>query len=126
MNSNELKDIDISSSVLRWDDIASYQQYNGQFDYVLCADCLFFDNSRENLANAIYALMKPEGIGLIFSPRRGNTLSQFVDACEEKFSCVTECDNYCLRVSNCHKRELKRNKLYQTDLHFPILIELVK
>ena len=126
MNMSELKDINVSAAVLRWDDSKTYQHYIGQFDYVICADCIFFDQSREILANTIIELLKPEGIALIFSPKRGNCLRQFVDICNEKFSFVTECDHYCFRVSNCHKRELRRNKLYQTDLHFPVLIELVK
>ena len=126
MNGDLLVASRVSAAVLRWDDELSYEEYVEKFDYVVCADCLFFDQTRELLSKAIFKLLKRDGVALIFAPRRGKTLGQFLDICQEQFSFVSSSKHYCEKVTNCHKHELKNNSLYKQDIHFPILIELRK
>nr|CAB3227517.1 calmodulin-lysine N-methyltransferase-like [Phallusia mammillata] len=126
MNTKNKNKVDVSASVIRWDNPSHYQKHEEKFDYILCADCLFFDEHRPNLVDATYAMLKPEGTAFVFAPRRGNTLATFVDLCMDKFSQVSESDFYCPLVSLKHERARKNNQHYDPDLHFPIMVELMK
>ena len=121
---NKLQNVHVHC--IRWDIQSSYLEYANQFDYVICADCLFFDEFRQSLAIAIQCLLKPDGNALIFAPRRGNTLKEFVDICNLLFPIVRTIESYCDQMTNAHKQELLQNPLYDPDIHYPILIELQK
>ena len=125
-NAIKLQDVNVQAHCIRWDIENSYEKYCNQFDFVICADCLFFDECRNSLANAIFRLLKPNGIALIFAPKRGHTLQEFVNICKPLFQTVEQDENYCDRISNIHRQELEENPCYDSDIHFPILIKLVK
>lgn len=126
MNTKQTSNINVSASVIRWDNSSHYLKHKEAFDYILCADCLFFDEHRSNLVDAIYTMLKPNGMALVFAPRRGNTLNSFVELSMEKFSEVSESDFYCPLVSLKHEHAKKSNEHYDPDIHFPIMIELAK
>uniref|UniRef100_A0A336LS45 Calmodulin-lysine N-methyltransferase n=1 Tax=Culicoides sonorensis TaxID=179676 RepID=A0A336LS45_CULSO len=65
------------ASILKWEAVKSrnileHEMYN----LILCADCLFFDESRQALVETIdfYLSPKPNSRALIMAPRRGQTL----------------------------------------------------
>ena len=124
LNSDKLSDV--FAGCIRWDDELSYDNHAQQFDYVICADCLFFDEARRSLAESIHTMLKPNGIALVFAPRRGDTLMCFVDICKDMFVTVSVTEDYCDFISDRHKFELKGNKFYKPDIHFPLLIKLHK
>ena len=128
MNKPNLLCTDISSAVVRWDDESTFKQYKFQFDFLLAADCLFFEDTHHELVNAILCLLNPGGRALLFAPYRGNTLNAFVALCENQFSNVTvsEPSQYSKTVESYHKSALSNNPLYKENIHKPILIHLEK
>ncbi|CAG9862796.1 unnamed protein product [Phyllotreta striolata] len=113
--------VPVSCCVLEW----SKYKFEDQYDVVLCADCLFFDEARLDLINCIWRCLSDGGSAYVMAPRRGNTLDMFVKQSEERgFKC---------------KKLLKYNKVvwekrltllnncdFDDNIHYPILIEVTK
>ena len=113
-------------SLIRWDIPDRYNDRADSFDFVICADCLFFDEGRPHLVTVIHTILKLGGKALVFAPRRGKTLDQFLELCSVRFSRATLFESYCPLLSEKHENLMKTNKLYKPDLHYPLLIELIK
>lgn len=115
--------LQLHCSALQWKHVN--ETNTEKFDFVLSADCLFFDNTRTDLVNAIWYCLTDDGIGLVMAPKRGMTLNQFIGKANERgFSCnVIEC--YDNMIWEKHL-QLKQTDFYDEDLHYPILICLTK
>lgn len=126
-----LADVNVSAEVLLWDQsfLSKPSTHDSTFDFVLCADCLFFTSVHSELVQVIYKLLKPNGEALIFAPRRSGTLEQFCSVAKESFelSCVTKYDDI---VWLKHEEALCNNSSssghYKEDIHYPIMISLKK
>lgn len=109
----------VSHDILLWDSSSLKEDWLGKFDYVICADCLFFEHLHHELALVIYKLLKPNGgIALIFAPRRGNTLEQFCSDAETYFH-VEQNLHYDEKVWRVHQEKPQN---YNADLHYPLKI----
>lgn len=117
----------VSSEVLCWDDsfLLSPSPHDGAFDWLLCADCLFFTELHTTLARTMHKLLRTRsGRGLIFAPTRGKTLEQFVTVASKLFT-VERTNCYDDAVYQKHSELLQQDEgVYNPDLHYPVMLIL--
>lgn len=114
-------------SVLKWEDTGTRSQAEaGQFDVILSADCLFFDEARSALIDTIhYYLNGKGGLALVMAPKRGRTMQYFIEEAKIKEFEISIIQRYNETIWKRHL-ELKDSSLYDEDLHYPILLQLRK
>ncbi|XP_070577573.1 calmodulin-lysine N-methyltransferase-like [Ptychodera flava] len=116
----------VKSSVIKWDRDAKYTDLAGRFDHIICSDCLFFDQFREDLLHVIYTLLKADGLVTVLAPCRGNTLEKFCEMAKDGFE-VERRDNYDTKVWEKHlQAKSKMSDGYDEDIHYPVLLFLRK
>ncbi|CAF97077.1 unnamed protein product [Tetraodon nigroviridis] len=117
----------VSARVVRWDCESDVSPLEGHFDTILCADCLFLDQYRACLVDAIRRLLQPNGTALVFAPMRGKTLGLFCQLAQQAGLDVSQQQQYDARVTDVHVKMLKRGReAYDEDIHYPLLITLTK
>ncbi|ALC38759.1 CG10947 [Drosophila busckii] len=114
-------------SVLKWQEAAARQPTEqAKFEFILCADCLFFDEARSALVDTIWYYLAPKGVALIMAPRRGRTLNVFRDECVARGFCVELATRYNETIWQRHLQLKADSALYDEDLHYPLLLQLCK
>ena len=114
--------VHVSEDVLLWDKDFLSSDYP-KFDFVICADCLFFVELHECLSRVIQKLLRPGGTALLFNPRRSGSLAQFVKTAGWYFF-VREVERYDEVVWERHCLAQDSSEVYKPDLHYPILLTL--
>lgn len=120
-NEGALNGVEVSAEVLLWDE-AFLNSERSKFDFVICADCVFFVDLHQTLCRVMHKLLSPGGSALLFNPTRTGTLDQFVRAAEKLFA-VRRCERYSELVWGKHCTALATDR-YKSDLHYPVLLEL--
>ncbi|XP_045474327.1 calmodulin-lysine N-methyltransferase-like isoform X3 [Harmonia axyridis] len=114
-------DCPVDSRVLKWNDV-SFAEFH---DVILCADCLFFDDARNDLIDCLWRTLPPNGLALVMAPERGNTLDNFIDQSRKiGFQC-RKIVNY-NDVVWSKRLALLDNVEFDDNIHYPILIEVTK
>ncbi|XP_034666812.1 calmodulin-lysine N-methyltransferase [Drosophila subobscura] len=114
-------------SVLKWQECsARAQAEQAKFDFILCADCLFFDEARSALVDTIWYYLAPQGVALIMAPSRGRTLSVFQEECTARGFTVELATRYNETIWQRHLQLKADSDLYDEDLHYPQLLRLCK
>lgn len=82
INTNNLQNL-VSAKLLRWDDTNTFIDTN--FDYLLIADCFFFDEFREPLKDTVvHYFMKNRRLKVIcVAPSRNDTFQKFLGLFDE-------------------------------------------
>lgn len=129
VNQHHFGETVVSAAQLMWDsiDFGVFSSYFGTFDYVICADCLFFEDVHYDLVLVIRKLLKPNGRSqaIIFAPKRGKTLENFCNVAQLYFK-VEQSMHYSDTVWRLHQMKIEDTKEYCPDLHYPLQIILTK
>ncbi|XP_061767195.1 calmodulin-lysine N-methyltransferase [Nerophis ophidion] len=117
----------VSTRVLRWDCETDMSSLEAHFDVVMCADCLFLDQYRGSLVDAIRRLLQPDGMALVLAPLRGDTLQIFCQLAKQAGLLVSQRQQYDTQVWDVHLKMLQEGKeAYDENIHYPLLITLTK
>lgn len=116
----------VSCSVLDWSNIHNVNRnFLNQYDIILCADCLFFDDVRLDLVETIWEYLKDTGVALVMAPYRGNTFERFAQEAESKGLICIIYRYYNDKVWNCYLN-YNKNPNYDENLHYPMLMKISK
>ncbi|XP_064407018.1 calmodulin-lysine N-methyltransferase-like [Halichondria panicea] len=126
-NSEQFGSTMVTSEVLCWDDsfLGSPSLHDGSFDWVLCADCVFFTELHSSLVSTMLKLCR-SGTGkvLLFAPGRSGTLQQFLALASQSFK-VDIMNCYDDLVHSKHKELIdSHDESYKSDLHYPNMLTL--
>lgn len=136
---NDLNRTFYRSHLVRWDREETYLNLikeGEKFQVLLISDCLFFEEGRPQLVQAIdKLLLSPttqdgdKGIALIMAPPRGQSFNLFHDLLisqnyREKFK-VEILKDYSSKITSFRK-SLENNPKYDSNLHYPHLIKVTK
>ncbi|XP_044754572.1 calmodulin-lysine N-methyltransferase-like isoform X1 [Coccinella septempunctata] len=114
-------DCPVDSKVFKWND----DSFTEWYDVIICADCLFFDDARNDLIDCLWRTLSSDGLALVMAPERGNTLDCFMEQSQKiGFSC-RKIVNY-NEVVWSKRLALLDNVEFNDNIHYPILIEVTK
>lgn len=110
--------------ILKWGTCSKH--HSDYFDVILAADCLFFDDTRNDFVSTIAYCLSDSGIALITAPRRGKTLDLFVQCAKSVglYTLVLYCYNSVIWDQHCSLK--LNNPHYDENIHYPLLIIVSK
>ena len=126
-NSTKFGHTRVLAEVLVWDNsfLRSVSPHDARFDYIICADCLFFEEVHNELVQVMLKLLKPNGTVILFAPKRSGTLDRFCTIAKQKFA-VKINHQYDALIWEKHESAVKDSSTrgYTPDLHYPLQLIL--
>lgn len=123
---NDIHHCYVKCSMLKWEQIHQSDEGHERFDYILSADCLFFDDARPALVDTMWAYLAETGVALVMAPHRGTTLDAFVGVAKAKGFRCDVVNRYNEAIWQRHLQLKASSANYDEDIHYPILIRLTK
>jgi len=102
-----------------------YHDETSRYDYIICADCLYFIAYQEQLAQTIFDLLNAQGEAILFAPKRGKTFDEFTKVAEKLFY-ITVVENYDEEIWQKHLVNKVENPVYDENIHYPLQLILRK
>ena len=120
----------MKSMVLHWnqEDTSSVVD---NFDIIVASDCTFFKDFHRDLARTVKNLLstKSSSEAIFFSPKRGNSLDEFLKVAEEHGLHFSVTENYDIEVWKRHEGFLNGADRdhwpsYETGHCYPLLVRI--
>ncbi|CAF1535861.1 unnamed protein product, partial [Didymodactylos carnosus] len=115
----------IESRILLWNRNTTDENLKERFDFVLSADCFFFEELHHDFCHTVQYMLKDEGVSINFAPKRAETLEKFLKIAKNYFDCDLY-DYYDDCVWQKHIEAKSTNENYSPDIHYPLLVVLRK
>jgi len=98
-----------------------------QYDVIISADCLFFDEGRPQLLECLKKALKPGGTAIIVAPSRSGTFEDFVDLTIKSKAFVVSAviRDYSAKVTAALEK-LEKDSKFIPNLHCPKVLRLEK
>lgn len=110
--------------VLRWENSMKQCPMERQkYNFIVCADCLFFEDSRVALVDSICYFLSSTGVALVIAPKRGKSMNFFIKKCMAKGLSCQIFTYYNKEIWERHQKFLTCN-YYNEDIHYPILLKI--
>ncbi|CAH1130867.1 unnamed protein product [Ceutorhynchus assimilis] len=113
---------DTQCAILRWNE----QKESKQFDVIISADCLFFDDYRIDFINCLRNHLASKGVALIMAPIRGTTLDSFILQARIRGLVCKKIVNYSDLVWVKRLELMDSSCDYDDNIHYPILLKVTK
>lgn len=140
LNASQLVDnssmqYNVQTKCMIWNSQDKYEEM-GRYDWIIAADCLFFQDYHVDLLHVLSTLLSLNGIIWLLAPGRGKTAEKFMGLVEKSGEWKVEWwgEKYDEEIWKQHQQYLKDNchagnnnnniALYDPDLHYPQLIVL--
>ena len=123
VNRKNVGKVEVSAQVLLWDQALLDCP---KFDYILCADCLFFTDLHSSLAQVLHKVLAPGGQALLFNPHRSGTLLKFVELVRVRGDMEVKMEEkYNEDVWRRHEQLFVQNvDSYKPDIHYPVMVTI--
>jgi len=115
----------VSSRLVKWAN--GSKDLKMDYDVIICADCLFFDEGRPQLLECLKKALRGGGTAIIVAPSRSGTFEDFVTLTRESqlFVVSAELTEYSTKVMEVSQR-LKKDPRFIPNLHYPRVLRLEK
>ncbi|XP_010266795.1 PREDICTED: calmodulin-lysine N-methyltransferase [Nelumbo nucifera] len=127
-NSRAFGDTKVKSMILHWNQEQG-SNVPDTFDIIVASDCTFFKKFHEGLARTVKSLLKQsaDSEAIFFSPKRGDSLSKFLEKVKEIGLQFGITENYDQQVWKLHQRFSDGDNFwpnYEKDHCYPLLVRI--
>eukprot|EP00127_Corallochytrium_limacisporum_P005668 Clim_evm47s210 gene=Clim_evmTU47s210 len=94
----------------------------GNFDYVLLADCLYYETVHDALLQVLRSSMGGDGVTIAIQPRRAGSLQRFCDKARASGLAIREIEDFDTAVSDIFRHHARTDVEFVEDRERPVLL----